>query len=108
MKNLTALQNRFSTGQSLPPPSETLEDVEEKKRVFEETVKRVEKQFFSYQRENACADNESVRIFIIFLYNLFFCRNLWSALLKTKEKFSIANLSRLPMTNVFSNLEMKF
>ncbi|XGW12192.1 hypothetical protein V3C99_013129 [Haemonchus contortus] len=34
------------------------DDIEERKRVFNETVERVEKKFFSYQRENVCADHE--------------------------------------------------
>ena len=62
MQQLTALQRRHAAGQIAPGVGsgayETLEDVEEKKRVFEETVDRVEKQFFNYRRENACADNE--------------------------------------------------
>ncbi|KAE9554460.1 hypothetical protein FO519_002334 [Halicephalobus sp. NKZ332] len=62
MQQLTALQRRHAAGQlsvaNAPGAVETLEDVEEKKRVFEETVERVEKQFFNYRRENACGDNE--------------------------------------------------
>uniref|UniRef100_A0A7E4VB07 MICOS complex subunit MIC19 n=1 Tax=Panagrellus redivivus TaxID=6233 RepID=A0A7E4VB07_PANRE len=58
MQNLSALQRRNVTGALPPPPGETLEDIEEKKRVFEETVQRVEKQFFNYQRENVCEANE--------------------------------------------------
>jgi uncharacterized protein YaaR (DUF327 family) len=55
MQNLTALQNRFATGQLIPfQTTETLEDVKEKKRVFDETVQRVEKQFFSYVSTRKC------------------------------------------------------
>ncbi|KAI6207294.1 CBN-CHCH-3 protein [Aphelenchoides fujianensis] len=42
------------------------EDMEEKKRVFEETVNRVKKEFFGYQRENVCGDVEKVRSFDCF------------------------------------------
>ncbi|PIO60194.1 hypothetical protein TELCIR_18315 [Teladorsagia circumcincta] len=34
------------------------DDLEERKRVFEETVERVQEKFFAYHRENVCADNE--------------------------------------------------
>ncbi|TMS35775.1 hypothetical protein L596_003098 [Steinernema carpocapsae] len=37
----------------------SMEELEERKKVFDETVERVEKQFFNYQRENACSGNES-------------------------------------------------
>lgn len=43
----------------------SLEEMEERKRVFNETVERVEQMFFGYQRENACESNEKVLILSI-------------------------------------------
>lgn len=43
------------------PVKDSRKELEDKKRSFEEAATRVKQKFFSYQRENACADVEQVR-----------------------------------------------
>ncbi|KAH7730739.1 CBN-CHCH-3 protein [Aphelenchoides avenae] len=54
MRKLGELQRRAGR----PSKDLSLDDMDEKKKVFDETVERVQKQFFGYQKENACAGNE--------------------------------------------------
>lgn len=56
MRKLGELQRRVGR----PGRDLSLDDMDEKKKVFDETVERVQKQFFGYQKENACAGNEEV------------------------------------------------
>lgn len=58
MLRLSQLQARTHAAN----PRDTRQELEEKKKVFEDTVDRVKKQFFNYQRENACADVEKVSV----------------------------------------------
>ncbi|KAK5985229.1 hypothetical protein GCK32_012910, partial [Trichostrongylus colubriformis] len=51
MARLSELQKRQQGYQAA-------DDIEERKRIFEETVARVQEKFFAYHRENVCADNE--------------------------------------------------
>lgn len=52
---------------------ESLEELEEKKRVFEDTVNRIENQYFGHQinNKNAYSDVEKVCIFSIIFKNRF-------------------------------------
>lgn len=45
--------------------SESREEMNDKKKAFDETVQRVRQQYFNQQKENVCADIESVRFFEI-------------------------------------------
>ncbi|KHN87938.1 hypothetical protein Tcan_17411 [Toxocara canis] len=60
MRYLTDLQQR--TPAYVPSEGSgsniSLEEMEERKRVFNETIDRVEQLFFGYQKENACQSNE--------------------------------------------------
>ncbi|VDM25107.1 unnamed protein product, partial [Toxocara canis] len=62
MRYLTDLQQR--TPAYVPSEGSgsniSLEEMEERKRVFNETIDRVEQLFFGYQKENACQSNEEV------------------------------------------------
>lgn len=39
---------------------ESREEMEEKKKAFDEGIQRVKKQYFNQQRENVCTDVENV------------------------------------------------
>uniref|UniRef100_A0A0M3INR6 CHCH domain-containing protein n=1 Tax=Ascaris lumbricoides TaxID=6252 RepID=A0A0M3INR6_ASCLU len=58
MRYLSELQQRTPTYTPKEESKISLEEMEERKRVFNETVERVEQMFFGYQRENACESNE--------------------------------------------------
>ncbi|VDK25651.1 unnamed protein product [Anisakis simplex] len=70
--HLTELQQKQSSAY-VPNDAErgagkiTLEEMEERKRVFNETIERVERMFFDHQLENVCESNEKVGKFWIFL-----------------------------------------
>ncbi|WKX96026.1 hypothetical protein Q1695_012469 [Nippostrongylus brasiliensis] len=57
MTRLTELQQRQYAEGSRTAPAVT-NDIEERKRIFDETVQRVQEKFFAYHRENVCADHE--------------------------------------------------
>ncbi|CAI5441523.1 unnamed protein product [Caenorhabditis angaria] len=61
MAKLSQLQQRKDHGTVLPPSATggIGSDLEERKKVFDETVERVQKRFFDYHRENVCQDNEN-------------------------------------------------
>uniref|UniRef100_A0A914EHL1 Uncharacterized protein n=1 Tax=Acrobeloides nanus TaxID=290746 RepID=A0A914EHL1_9BILA len=61
MQQLSDLQQRHSTNIEVQPAKKesiSLDDMQERNRVFDDTVDRVKKQFFSFQRENACDGTE--------------------------------------------------
>ncbi|KAL6733395.1 hypothetical protein Aduo_004045 [Ancylostoma duodenale] len=57
MVKLSELQQRKVHAQSSPVSGLT-NNIEERQRIFDETVERVQQKFFAYHRENVCADNE--------------------------------------------------
>ncbi|CAB01650.1 MICOS complex subunit MIC19 [Caenorhabditis elegans] len=59
MAKLSQLQQRKTAGISAAPVSISGNDLEERKKIFDDTVERVQKQFFAYHRENVCQDNEN-------------------------------------------------
>uniref|UniRef100_A0A8R1DLS2 MICOS complex subunit MIC19 n=1 Tax=Caenorhabditis japonica TaxID=281687 RepID=A0A8R1DLS2_CAEJA len=61
MAKLSQLQQRKagSAGAAAPQLANSGNDLEERKKIFDDTVDRVQKQFFSYHRENVCQDNEN-------------------------------------------------
>ncbi|CAD5225456.1 unnamed protein product [Bursaphelenchus okinawaensis] len=57
MLRLSQLQSRQLSSVSANT-NDSRAEIEEKKRVFQDTVDRVKEQFFGYQKENVCADVE--------------------------------------------------